>query len=475
MLEESPAPPAPPPAAHPAAPRVAPSLAALKVLLAINVVMYALEVYLSDGPLKAEVLLGLGANDASRVWAGEYWRLIASAFLHGNLLHLALNMQALFALGSWLEEELGALRLLLLYLGTALTGSAASVAFGSGGLSVGASGAVFGFVGALLALTFLAAGNQRRAMLATRRQLFFVVVLNLGLGFWMNNSGGPMRIDNMAHLGGLVGGLVLGVGLFAGKLRGARSILAVGGLAAFGVLSGVLLALSLQPRSTPGQLLAAAVDAHQKGDVERMRALLLDGARQSGGDPDFHVKRYALCAQVKDDACSLESLQALLNMDPLGPKPAVDEHALTSALTLLGAQAYLGGDVAVGVLAMQRVAQLRPEDADALNNYAWFLLVRGHLTLEEQAEALHIADRARRIANHGLWTRVVGGDLNVEHTYAEALRQSGRTNDALAVLQGMLELHPARRWLAGGGRFTVDAIHEEMERMRAGKPPRDFE
>lgn len=153
-----------------------------------------------------------GASIEGRLWLdkygladGEYWRLWSVTLVHADPLHLFFNMYALYLAGPIVERWYGSLWFLVIYLACAAAGSTGSFAFGSDIPSVGASGAIFGLFGVLLA-----AGRFHRPVDRASRQLVsqlgFLIVLNLVFGF---ASGG--QIDNAAHIGGLVAGLWLGL------------------------------------------------------------------------------------------------------------------------------------------------------------------------------------------------------------------------------------------------------------------------
>ena len=140
---------------------------------------------------------------------GEWWRLLSPVLVHGSILHLAFNMYFLYLVGPLVEQIYGSARFLLLYVLTVATASLASYLLGGPGPSVGASGALFGLCGVLLvgrALHRPALRGQQRAMMS---QIGGLVVINLVLGFGFNTFGG--NIDNLAHVGGLLGGLWLGL------------------------------------------------------------------------------------------------------------------------------------------------------------------------------------------------------------------------------------------------------------------------
>jgi rhomboid protease GluP len=119
--------------------------------------------------------------------------------LHGGLLHWAFNSWALWAFGPTLENMLGWARFLALYVGAGLVGAGASFAFNQTALGVGASGAIFGLLGALIAYFFR---RRKQGGSVPLQSLLLVLLLNLFIA-----SRNP-SIDNLAHIGGFVAGLV---------------------------------------------------------------------------------------------------------------------------------------------------------------------------------------------------------------------------------------------------------------------------
>ncbi len=159
--------------------------------------------------------LKLGANLRALLQAGEIWRLISAAFLHANLIHLALNMYSLYVVGSQIENFLGKTKFLLVYVISAITGCLLS-AVASSSPSVGASGAIFGLLGSLLYF-----GYHYRTYLGNvvKTQIIPIIALNLFLGFMSPG------IDNFAHIGGLVGGLFATMALgIDGRSKGYEKI-----------------------------------------------------------------------------------------------------------------------------------------------------------------------------------------------------------------------------------------------------------
>lgn len=154
----------------------------------------------------ADELFRWGANAASAVQAGEWWRLLTAMFLHGGILHLALNMYALWEAGLMVTRLFGNRGFLVIYIGAGLVGNALSLHYaGQTGVSVGASGAVFGVAGAVLAAVMR---HRGRFPMGRAKQM----LTSLGIFIFYSLAYGFSRqgIDNAAHIGGLLAGLVAG-------------------------------------------------------------------------------------------------------------------------------------------------------------------------------------------------------------------------------------------------------------------------
>lgn len=172
------------------------------VLLALIVAVFAGET-VAGGSTRVLVLVRLGAKVTPLIAAGQYWRLFTCMFLHIGLTHLAFNGYALAVVGTDLERIVGWRRFVAIYLLSGLLGSLASYAF-SPSLAAGASGAIFGVIGALAA--FFALHRERLGAWGRSRlaNMIFLIAINLFFGFTQPG------IDNLAHLGGLLSGLGLG-------------------------------------------------------------------------------------------------------------------------------------------------------------------------------------------------------------------------------------------------------------------------
>jgi rhomboid protease GluP len=144
-----------------------------------------------------------GALVRDRVLAGEGWRLLSAAFLHGGVDHLIGNCISLYVLGLACEHAFGARGMAVLFLGSAIGGSLVSLAT-SPGPSVGASGAIFGLMGALV----LVLHRQRHRILVRDKRIGVVIAAWAGYTFLLG-AADPV-VDNGAHLGGLLAGALLG-------------------------------------------------------------------------------------------------------------------------------------------------------------------------------------------------------------------------------------------------------------------------
>jgi membrane associated rhomboid family serine protease len=197
---------------------------ATTALLGVNLAVFVLELVLG-GSMDPGVLVRLGAMVPVLVAQGEFWRLVTAMFLHVGILHIAFNALGLYLFGSLVESALGSARFIAIYLISGLCASAASFAFSAPGtVAAGASGAVFGLLGAWLAF------NLRRRSLslaqANIQGALMLIGINLALGFLLPG------IDNVAHLGGLAAGVVAGLAAEGvGRGSAARTITQAAGFA----------------------------------------------------------------------------------------------------------------------------------------------------------------------------------------------------------------------------------------------------
>ncbi|HYM60398.1 MAG TPA: rhomboid family intramembrane serine protease [Thermoanaerobaculia bacterium] len=214
------APPQPPPPPQPQLRRVRPPTPVTRALLIIIAIVFAFE-YAADlsafhGQMRPSEFIAANIDDSNPlllwgairpplVWRGELWRLVTAMFLHGSTLHIGFNAWALYQLGSLYEVMFGSRRFAFIYFATGLCASVAS-SLHIHGASVGASGAIFGVLGAFIFSIRRSPRWRRQSW--TRgllMQLVLVAIVNIIIGFSVT------FIDNAAHIAGLVSGLLFGL------------------------------------------------------------------------------------------------------------------------------------------------------------------------------------------------------------------------------------------------------------------------
>jgi len=168
-------------------------------LLLINFFIWLFSEMILGGSTK--VLINIGANYGPYVKNGETWRLLTSVFLHSGISHLIFNSIALLAFGNLIETIFGKRNFLVLYLCSGISGSALSVTFNPNTVSVGASGAIFGMLGGLIIYYFFM--KKVNPDYAKNNLFGLGLMLLINLFYGLSSS----RIDNWAHLGGLLGGM----------------------------------------------------------------------------------------------------------------------------------------------------------------------------------------------------------------------------------------------------------------------------
>lgn len=169
------------------------------IIMAICIILFIL-MELSGGSTNSQTLLKYGANLDVLVKNGEYYRLFTCIFLHIGIMHLLCNMYSLYIIGREVENLFGKIKYIIIFILSGIFGSIMSLAFTHNTISAGASGAIFGLLGALLCF-----GMHYRTYLgeAIKRSIIPIIVINLIIGFFAEG------IDLAAHIGGLVGGVLV--------------------------------------------------------------------------------------------------------------------------------------------------------------------------------------------------------------------------------------------------------------------------
>jgi membrane associated rhomboid family serine protease len=176
---------------------------ATAVLMAISIIAYIVD-FVPGVNLKS-----LGANIGQLTLSGEYWRLFTAGFLHANIFHIGFNMWCLWSLGRLSERLFGKWQTFAIYMVTGVGGALLSIAWDHQRSEVGASGAIFGIVGAVMAGVkfgdLAISDGEKRAIFSS---VIFFAIFNFMFGMYGNT-------DNMCHLGGFVTGLLVGLPLSA--------------------------------------------------------------------------------------------------------------------------------------------------------------------------------------------------------------------------------------------------------------------
>jgi rhomboid protease GluP len=290
-------------------------------LLAANVGVFAAQVSLAgslrfalggadahDHTLWNAILRWLGGNDSSFTIAdARLETLVTSCFLHGSILHLAFNLLVLWQVGPFLERAVGRARFLPLYLGSGIAGSAFSAIAGrlfGASLSIGASGAICGLIGAMLVLGARTQGWRGPLTRQMAGWLAFLFVLGLA----KNLQGGMVQVDNAAHIGGALGGVIIAAAWRRGVVYSTRAQnVIVGACIALVVLSG----LTVYVRDRTDPYLFMTID-------ERLAAASRAARTGQCDEADRAMKR---AQQLDPGNASLRDHAKLIDRECLAPLP----------------------------------------------------------------------------------------------------------------------------------------------------------
>jgi rhomboid protease GluP len=330
------------------------------VLLAINVLVF-LAMTVAGGSTNPAVLIRFGAKANALIAQGQVWRLLTSIFLHIGPMHLFFNSYALFVLGVEVERVYGSARFLVIYLLAGLYGSLVSFALGPN-LSAGASGAIFGLLGVMVAYfrrhreTFGERGRQRLF------SLLGVAGFNLVLGFTVPG------IDNLAHLGGLASGAILGW-LLAPQYQvqvgegghphvvdrtSLRSRWWVVAAAVLLLIAGTSLAVAAQQDSA-SSLIFRGQRAVEDGDLAAAESFFRQAVTR---DPDSGEAYFYLGVTHSEQEELAEAIDAYQNAIRLEPDLAEAHWNLALAYTRLNQPAD-------AIAAFEAFIALRPDSAEA--------------------------------------------------------------------------------------------------------------
>jgi rhomboid protease GluP len=405
---------------------------------------------LASGPsldFSGQTMVHFGANYGPVTLSGQWWRLVTYMFLHGGLLHIAFNMWCLWDLGALAESLYGRWTFGAIYLITGIAGGLASIAWNPSVLSVGASGAIFGLAGALIASFYLGEFSLPKiAIGGTLRSLVVFAGFNL---FFGGVVGG---IDNACHIGGLVSGLILGA-LIARVAPDPNALGRRVGILLLMVAVVAGSALGVQRWRGSSMRFISAMGAQQ--NVDRMVAELRKKIKESPQDASAH---YALAnayfAERNFPEGEIE-LKRVLDLQPQNARARMDLGAV-----------YLSQDQSKE--AQDQFAKLvtqEPDNADAHVGLGIALADQGNheTAVNEYKTALRLDPRARgvyyrlgvsqfqlkqydeAIASYSKEKELDGDDAELETALSDAYQAKGMTQQAQAARNKSAELRSGPR------------------------------
>jgi rhomboid protease GluP len=234
---------------------ITPIIVDLNILIFIFMIISGVSILSPDN----ESLLNWGANFRPLILEGEWWRLISNFFLHIGILHLLFNMYALIYIGLLLEPRLGRAKFLTAYFATGVAASLTSLFWHVNTISAGASGAIFGMYGVFLALL-----TTNYIEKATRKALLASIAIFVGYNLMNGVKGG---VDNAAHVGGLLSGLLIGYAFYPGLRKPEDEKLNIGIIACIAVLTISIGVFSL--KKIPDDMGKYYVDMQSFAEMEK--------------------------------------------------------------------------------------------------------------------------------------------------------------------------------------------------------------
>jgi len=421
-------------------------------------------------------VVAFGAVDPVRLWSGEVWRLLTACFVHVGAWHLGLNMWVLWQVGRVLERLVGTGRFLLMYVVSGLFGFALSVTL-QPGLTAGASGAIFGITGALLAIAAVARHRTLGRFLVSSLVPF--VIATFAMGFLL-----PM-VNNVAHFGGLLMGFVLGYGLAAGDTAlgslgddgvishttsTRRRVLGTSALVASLVGFAVVTVAALEPRFSPRyHVIMGLRDLHSlqlrgaPDEAVRARAdAHVAAATRLAPDDGTTLMLRARAAEVAGTVVEADRLaSAAFARLSRGDRTAAFDAALVDLGVLQpGGEMPFGDGFTVRLLCRAALDEEgRGLKAPELkNSCAWLYTRSAETAVRDPAAAVVLAAQAHAESPD---------TAAITHTYAVALAEGGNPEEGLAVLERLV----VRGDTGLGAAFLRSERQRLAELVRARHPP----
>jgi rhomboid protease GluP len=319
------------------------------ILTVANVVVFLIA-ELQGSTLDTQTLLRFGASERYLIWSGEYWRFVTPMFLHIGVIHLVWNCYAMLGWCNPVEQTLGSVRFLVAYLLSGIGATAVSLLCHDV-VAAGASGAGFGIIGVTLAIFYDWLGSWRAFFASAYvRRILITAVIWTAIGFSVG------RMDNYAHLGGLVFGYLLGLVFTAKALRsGPLRLLAPAG---FGLLLAGTVVAAAYPwagQHTQWGAYQEALAGHEDLHKQNYREAIahLDRAQALGySGPDLFFNRAAARQSLGDHKGALSDWNRGIKRQPRDPEAYLHRGYARAAM----------GDLEGASTDWQKALEIAPKD-----------------------------------------------------------------------------------------------------------------
>ncbi len=277
-------------------------------LIAINIIIFLLLESTGDSTDSLH-LIEWGAKFNPFIMDGEWWRILSSMFLHVGMLHIFMNMLALYYLGTAVEKIYGSFKFFFIYFLSGVLGGLTSFAFNDS-VAAGASGAIFGMFGALLYFGLM---NRKVFLQTMGPNLLFIIGLNVMLGFSIPN------IDMGAHLGGLIGGFVASAVVQLPKQK--KGTYQLFGILAFGILLFSLTTYGIEQNKHDEILYFNRSVAHyEAGELEEARDDLLKAVELNDHFADAHYNLAIIYGELQDMENAYKHAERAAQIDSNNPR-----------------------------------------------------------------------------------------------------------------------------------------------------------
>ncbi len=428
------------------------------ILLVLNALIFLL-MELAGGSKDPEVLLSFGASYAPYFHRGEYWRAVMPMFLHIGIWHLLINGYALFLLGQILERVHGYGRFALIYVGSGIGSSLLSMTM-SANVAAGASGAIFGIAGAMVATAVLHRESvSPRWARAFGTGIIPFIILNLVLGYSISG------IDNWGHLGGLGTGLVLGALIPPPAVDWVPGAVAEKPSQVMAIAPVVVVVLAMgatidhyRTSIQVARLLQESTRLRAAGKDEQALERIREAMRAQPNDerPHEQLGQYYLDQELTDDA--IREYEEAARLSPASPRAQLGlalayrrkgdlaksrqtfekllgENPQTAEGQRLLADLYAEQKIyAEAIEHYEQGLRMDPNDAITHNNLAWLLATSEDQKFHDPVKALEHARRAVDLSG--------GKEASFVDTLAEAHYVNGNFQEAVKVQTRALELDP---------------------------------